>query len=130
MPHSAACLLRLTTRLAVGTTTPPTQLRQATEKKTRREYDTSQQAGSDAVALLDSWKGCTSVDMQAPWRQTAGAGGSEFGKIKWFNALKGGFKTAGEAPRFKLWQLALADHVVRKRATRILARNADPTVVD
>ena len=51
--------------------------------------------------------------MPAPWRQTVGAGGSEFGKLKWFTALKCGFKTAGETPHFKLWQLALADHVVR-----------------
>jgi hypothetical protein len=43
---------------------------------------------------------------------TAGAGGSEFGKQKWLAVLKGGFKTAEEPPKFKLWQLALADHVV------------------
>ena len=51
--------------------------------------------------------------MPAPWRQTAGAGGSEFGKLKWLTALKCGFKKGGETPVFKLWQLALADHVVR-----------------
>ena len=65
--------------------------------------------------MLESWKSAT-TDMPAPWRQTAGAGGSEFGKLKWFAALKYGFKTGGETPRFKLWQLALADHVVRKYA--------------
>ena len=57
--------------------------------------------------------------MPAPWRQTAGAGGSEFGKLKWFAALKCGFKMGGETPHFKLWQLALADHVVRMCAVHI-----------
>ena len=67
--------------------------------------------------MLESWKSAT-TDMPAPWRQTAGAGGSEFGKLKWFAALKYGFKT-GETPHFKLWQLALADHVVRMYALHI-----------
>ncbi len=51
--------------------------------------------------------------MPAPWRQTGGGGGSEFGKPKWLAALKDGYKTAEEPPRFTLWQLALADSVVR-----------------
>ena len=51
--------------------------------------------------------------MPAPWRQTGGGGGSEFGKPKWLAALKVGFKTTESPPRFAIWQLALADHVVR-----------------
>ena len=51
--------------------------------------------------------------MPAPWRQTGGGGGSEFGKLKWLKALKTAFLPEEEPPRFKLWQLALADHVVR-----------------
>jgi hypothetical protein len=70
-------------------------------------------AGADAAALLETWKSAITTEMPAPWRQTAGAGGSEFGKLKWFNVLKLGFKTASDTPHFKLWQLALADHVVR-----------------
>jgi hypothetical protein len=101
----------------VGTTTPPTtkvHLSHDEENiQTRREYDKAQPAGAAAVTLLELWKSNTSDDMPAPWRQTAGAGGSEFGKYKWFNVLKAGFKTPSEVPRFKLWQLALADHVVR-----------------
>jgi hypothetical protein len=62
---------------------------------------------------LETWKSAITTEMPAPWRQTAGAGGSEFGKLKWFNVLKLGFKTASDTPHFKLWQLALADHVVR-----------------
>lgn len=95
---------------AVGTSTPPTQL-EANAK--RRTYDTTQTAGAEASSLLASWKSATTADMPAPWRQTAGAGGSEFGKLKWLTALKCGFKKGGETPVFKLWQLALADHVVR-----------------
>ena len=107
---------------AVGTSTPPTRAVEgasttATHNKAPQEYDKAQKAGADAVALLESWKSATTDDMPAPWRQTAGAGGSEFGKPRWLAVLKAGFKNAGEPPEFKLWQLALADHVVRICAT-------------
>jgi hypothetical protein len=88
----------------------------ANEAKGRRDYDKTQKAGADAVALLEGWKSGTTEDVAAPWRMTAGAGGSEFGKPKWVAVLKGGFKTAEDPPKFKLWQLALADHVVRASA--------------
>ena len=122
MPYIAAYSPNLTAR-TVGTTSPPTQVLQGPDEnsKTRREYDKSQPAGAAAVTLLELWKSNISDDMPAPWRQTAGAGGSEFGKYKWFNVLKAGFKTASEVPHFKLWQLALADHVVRLGATRSMA---------
>ena len=106
----------------MGTSTPPTKAVEAvqgaaaaaaTPSKPAQEYDKSQKAGADAVALLETWKSATTDDMPAPWRQTAGAGGSEFGKPKWLAVLKKGFKNAAETPEFKLWQLALADHVVR-----------------
>ena len=92
----------------MGTKEPPTT---QDDKKCKR-YDDAQAAGAAALALLQTW-GTTTADIQAPWRQTGGGGGSEFGKPKWIAALKGGFKTASEPPRFMLWQLALADHVVR-----------------
>ena len=65
-----------------------------------------------ALAVIQAWSTITD-DIYAPWRQTGGGGGSEFGKVKWLTALKVGFKTTEEPPRFKLWQLALADQVVR-----------------
>lgn len=80
--------------------------------KKRKEYDASQVAGAGAVAVIQSWS-TTTQEIHAPWRQTGGGGGSEFGKAKWLAALKFGFKTVEEPPRFKLWQLALADQVVR-----------------
>jgi hypothetical protein len=72
------------------------------------------------MALLEGWRSATTADVAAPWRMTAGAGGSEFGKQKWLAVLKGGFKTAEEPSNFKLWQLALADHVVRVPSSRYL----------
>ena len=60
--------------------------------------------------------------MQAPWRQTAGGGGSEFGKPRWHAALQAAYKPGVSPPVYNLWQLALADHVVRhvryKRVSR------------
>jgi hypothetical protein len=80
--------------------------------KKRKRYDVAQAAGASAVALIQAWSTMTD-DIIAPWRQTGGGGGSEFGKAKWLSTLKTGFRTAEEPPRFKIWQLALADHVVR-----------------
>ena len=80
-------------------------------KKCKR-YDNTQTAGTAAQTLIQSWS-TTTDDMPAPWRQTGGGGGSEFGKPKWLAALKAGFKTPENPPRFAIWQLALADHVVR-----------------
>lgn len=96
----------------VGTKDPPTQELAVDCGKKRREYDVSQVAGATALAVIQAWSTITD-DIYAPWRQTGGGGGSEFGKVKWLTALKVGFKTTEEPPRFKLWQLALADQVVR-----------------
>ena len=96
----------------VGTKEPPTQDLDV-NGKTRKAYDASLPAGASAINLLASWGMATTPDMPAPWRQTGGGGGSEFGKPKWLAALKDGYKTADEPPRFTLWQLALADSVVR-----------------
>ena len=49
--------------------------------KKRKRYDTSQVAGAAAAALIQTWS-ATTEDMPAPWRQTGGGGGSEFGKPK------------------------------------------------
>lgn len=97
--------------VAVGTKDPPTEEVLIGGKK-RKRYDVSQAAGASAMALLSTWN-TTTGDIVAPWRQTGGGGGSEYGKPKWLAALKTGYKTADEPPHFKLWQLALADHVVR-----------------
>ena len=60
---------------------------------------------------------CKGAQQSVPEMGFTGAGGSEFGKPRWLAVLKAGFKNAGEPPEFKLWQLALADHVVRICAT-------------
>ena len=106
--------------MLVGTSTPPTKVQGANIGGAKaREYDKSQKAGADAIAVLENWKSAMTDDMPAPWRQTAGAGGSEYGKPKWLAVLKAGFKNAAEPPEFKLWQLALADHVVRLSYPRL-----------
>ena len=80
-------------------------------KKCKR-YDATQPTGAAAEALIQTWSTVTD-DMPAPWRQTGGGGGSAFGKPRWLAALKAGYKTTESPPRFSIWQLALADHVVR-----------------
>ena len=82
------------------------------------DYDKSTSTGTAAAALLATWSQATSAAMPAPWRMTAGSGGSEFGSLKWRHDStplnKSGFGRQNEdVPVFKLWQLALADHVVR-----------------
>lgn len=81
--------------------------------KKHTSYDATMPAGAAVVELLAGWRAATTDDMHAPWRQTGGGGGSEFGKPAWFKALKLAFPSEHEPPSFKLWQLALADHVVR-----------------
>ena len=108
----AACSITL----VVGTKEPPTQVVDGAGGKKRKTYNVSHPVGAAAVQLLTSWGSTASDDMPAPWRQTGGGGGSEFGKPKWFAALKDGFKTTVDPPRFQLWQLALADVVVRHSA--------------
>ena len=98
----------------VGTTTPPTRQVTAPGGKMRKAYDMTQPAGDAAAKLLQSWSGAMTPDMPAPWRQTGGGGGSEFGKPKWLVALKACFKTTADPPHFTPWQLGLADHVARR----------------
>ena len=86
----------------MGTTTPPTQEVTATGGKKRKAYDVSQPAGDAATKLLQSWNGAMTADMPAPWRQTGGGGGSEFGKLKWLVTLKACFKTMVDPPSFKI----------------------------
>ena len=100
-------------RPAVGTSTPPTQVVEGAGGRSKTAYDTKQIAGAAAANLLTTWLGATTEDMQAPWRQTAGGGGSEFGKPRWHAALQAAFKPQASPPVYNLWQLALADHVVR-----------------
>ena len=81
---------------------------------TKKHYDTSTADGMSAKTLLDRWAQETSAALPAPWRMTAGSGGSEFGKLEWFLLLCRAFKKEPSAPgEFKLWQLALADVTVR-----------------
>jgi len=81
---------------------------------TKKNYDTSTRDGQDAKTLLEKWAQDTSDSLPAPWRMTAGSGGSDFGKPLWFLTLCRAFKKDPSAPgEFKLWQLALADLVVR-----------------
>jgi len=80
----------------------------------KKDYDTSTRDGQDAKALLDKWAQETSDNLPAPWRMTAGSGGSDFGKPLWFLTLCRAFKKDASAPgQFKIWQLALADLTVR-----------------
>ncbi len=80
----------------------------------RLEYDPATPDGAAALELIATLKAAKTGDVSAPWRQTVGAGGSEFGKPKWFAALKRAFPPLeGQPPVFRLWQLALADVVVR-----------------
>lgn len=81
-------------------------------------YDTSTAAGAAALAILEKWERNKSAEMPAPWRMTAGNSGSEFGSVRWFEALKAAYGVEGAVPRFKLWQLALADHVVSAAPVR------------
>lgn len=76
-------------------------------------YDKDTAAGAAASAILEKWHRNKSPEMPAPWRMTAGNSGSEFGSVRWFEALKTAYGKNEAVPRFKLWQLALADHVVR-----------------
>ena len=100
-------------RPAVATGAPPTQIVEGTGARIKIEYDMTQPTGAAAANLVTGWLGATTEDMQAPWRQTAGGGGSEFGKARWHAALKAAYKPQSSPPVYKLWQLALADHVVR-----------------
>lgn len=85
-------------------------------------YDMSSSMGQAADALLSSWRKSTTTTMRAPWRMTAGSGGSEFGSLQWYDTLKSGFGVTDEVPQFKLWQLALADHLVRPMPRNVAAR--------
>lgn len=79
-------------------------------------YDDSRPDGAAAVKLIGDLKAAKTEAMPAPWRQTAGSGGSEFGKVAWFRTLATAFPSAASPPEFQLWQVALADHVVSERA--------------
>ena len=86
---------------------------------TGKDYDTSTRDGQDAKALLEKWAQEMSDNLPAPWRMTAGSGGSDFGKPLWFLTLCRAFKKDASAPgQFKIWQLALADLMVRVRSRR------------
>lgn len=105
-PHYAAPVS--TDTRAVGASPPKVKVGE------QLNYDKSTLTGTAAAALLATWSQATSAAMPAPWRMTAGSGGSEFGSLKWHDTLKSGFGRQNEdVPVFKLWQLALADHVVR-----------------
>jgi len=82
---------------------------------TGKDYDTSTRDGQDAKALLEKWAQEMSDNLPAPWRMTAGSGGSDFGKPLWFFTLCRAFKKYASAPgQFKIWQLALADLMAKK----------------
>ena len=97
----------------MSTSAPPTQALQGTKATT---YDPATPAGGEANKLLATWLASTTPDMQAPWRQTGGGGGSEFGKPRWHTTLQAAYKPQESPPVYKLWQLALAVHVVRRNA--------------
>ena len=85
------------------------------EGRTKRlVYDVNRPDGAAAVKLINDLKAAKTESMPAPWRQTAGNGGSEFGKVAWYKTLRSAFPSSSSSPPdFQLWQLALADHVVR-----------------
>ena len=88
--------------------------REEGEGRTKRlVYDDIRPDGAAAVKLINDLKAAKTESMPAPWRQTAGSGGSEFGKVAWYKTLKSAFPSSSSPPEFRLWQLALADHVVR-----------------
>jgi hypothetical protein len=85
------------------------------EGRTKRlVYDDNRPDGAAAVKLISDLKAAKTGSVPAPWRQTAGSGGSEFGKVAWYKTLMSAFPASSSPPEFQLWQLALADHVVRK----------------
>ena len=85
-------------------------------KDKRLVFDASSPSGAAALAHLAVLRSAKTAEMVAPWRQTAGHGGSEYGKYEYFEALKRAFARLGDVPEFKLWELALADSVVRPTA--------------
>ena len=98
--------------------------REEGEGRTKRlVYDDNRPDGAAAVKLIIDLKAAKTGSVPAPWRQTAGSGG-EFGKVAWYKTLVSAFPTSTSPPEFQLWQLALADHVVREAFVVVL-----PTVV-
>lgn len=58
--------------------------------------------------------GCDAARGAQPGCAAGGAGGgSEYGKVSFFETLKSAFAPGSDPPVFKLWQLAMADFVVR-----------------
>lgn len=91
----------------------PSTREEGAGRATRLVYDISRPDGAAAVKLISDLKAAKTEAMPAPWRQTAGSGGSEFGKVVWYKTLTSAFPSSSTPPKFQLWQLALADHVVR-----------------
>ena len=87
------------------------------DTKGQRRYDTTTRVGQEAVALLKTWSaaldGNAGVDQPAPWRQTAGNNGSEFGRLQYLEALFAAYKKKGTSAEFALWELAHFDLMVR-----------------
>ena len=94
--------------LAVGGT--PVVFNDPLDKK--KKYDCTTAMGTAAVDLLSKWQSLKTADNVAPWRQNVSGG--QFGDHKWVLALKAAFDVPGDEPHFKLWQVALADHAVRR----------------
>ena len=93
------------------------------DRSSELDYDKSTSLGLAASTQLVNWLKETTNVVRAPWRMTAGSGGSEFGSLLWYETLKSGFGATDDVPQFKLWQLALADHVVRHMPRHMVAIN-------
>jgi len=99
------------------------------QKSGKREYDISTKLGQDAVALLQTWS--TALDSNlggpqaAPWRQTAGNHGSEFGQQQYLKALFSAYKKKGTSADFALWEIAHFDLMVRHPAFDVIVHITD-----